>query len=92
MRTDQRLCRIVEEKVWVFRYQEVFLSVLASTDAFRVALVISADGRWSAAISDIASAFLLAPWPAELPGYAIQPPRLIRDAGEDESLTGPLVD
>ena len=36
------------------------------------------------AVSDIASAFLLAPWPSDLPRYAIHPPRVVRDSGAAE--------
>ena len=39
----------------------------ASTDALRVALVLSSFNNWLGAVSDIASAFLLAPWPKDLP-------------------------
>ena len=54
----------------------------ASTDALRVALVLSSLNNWLGAVSDIASAFLLAPWPKDLPRYAIRPPKVVRDSGE----------
>ena len=53
----------------------------ASSDALRVALTVAAMFQWMGAVSDIASAFLLAPWPSDLPRYAIQPPRVVRDSG-----------
>ena len=64
----------------------------ASSDALRVALVIAARFSWMGAISDIASAFLLAPWPPELPRYAIQPPRVVRDSGAASSTEGWIID
>ena len=56
----------------------------ASSDALRVALTIAAMFQWMGAVSDIASAFLLAPWPSDLPRYAIHPPRVVRDSGAAE--------
>eukprot|EP00439_Symbiodinium_sp_Y106_P056869 s729_g8.t1 len=53
-----------------------------SSDVLRLALTVASSRTWVAAIADVTSAFLLAEWPAEMPRYALVPPKVIRDAVE----------